>query len=151
MAENKPTDPADDQALLNSAIPIDQTDADDLLEKAIPIDEAAQTPSKNPDDPVAVDLAEVEEGRAEHKIHAFGATSRHEQKWNRTPNTTGQGAIHVKSFVAKLRLDAIDHLDQQINEWLDAHPQYEVKLVTTTVGELIGKTREQALFMNVWV
>ncbi len=86
------------------------------------------------------------------KIQMFGPqTTKHEDKWNRTPNTPGTGAIHVKTFVTKLRLDAIDHMDQQINEWLDAHPQYEVKFVTTTVGKLVGKITEEALFVNVWV
>ena len=87
-----------------------------------------------------------------NKIQVFGdKAKRHEETWNRTPNTTGQGAIHVKTFVSKLRLDAIERLDQQVNEWLDAHPQYEVKFVTTTTGQLMGKIEEPAIFMNVWV
>ena len=85
------------------------------------------------------------------KITAFGVRKPHEEHWQRMPNVTGQGAIHVKTFVTKLRLDAIDHLDTQVNEWLDNHPEYEVKFVTTTIGTLFGKNKEEALFMNVWV
>ena len=85
------------------------------------------------------------------KIMQFAQRVAHEDKWNRQPNVTGQGAIHVKTFVAKLRLDAVEHLDQQVNEWLDAHPEYEVKFVNTTVGQLVGKTTEDAMFMSVWV
>ena len=151
MAEDKPAGQVDDEDLLNNAIPISELDSDELLQNAIPIDQAEQNETVDSGQPEALDLAEAEEGQVKRKIQAFGPTSRHEEKWNRTPNTTGQGAIHVKTFVSKLRLDAIDHLDQVINEWLDANPQYEVKLVTTSIGELVGKTREQALFMSVWV
>lgn len=88
------------------------------------------------------------------KIRAFeqklGGVA-HEENWNRTPNITGTGAIHVKSFHCKLTGDSLEFLDMQINEWLDAHPQYEVKQVTTSVGDWSGKTREPALIVNVWV
>ena len=36
-------------------------------------------------------------------------------------------------------------------EWLDAHPQYEVKYVSTTVGELTGKLKEPHMICQVWV
>lgn len=88
-----------------------------------------------------------------NKIRAFEQKlgMRHEDSWARSPNVTGTGAIHVKSFHAKLTGDSLSFLDQQINEWLDAHPQYEVKLVTTTIGEWSGKLREPNLVVNVWV
>jgi hypothetical protein len=78
--------------------------------------------------------------------------NRHEDKWNRTPNTPGTGAIHVRSFRAKLSDDGIAYLDQQINEWLDAHPQYEVKIVNTSIGEWSTKLgKEPGVIVNVWV
>lgn len=85
------------------------------------------------------------------KITPFGKDQRHEEKWNRKPNTTGRGAIHVKTFHAKLTDDALTYMDQCINEWLDAHPQYEVKLVNSTVGTLTGKLKEPHLICQVWV
>lgn len=88
------------------------------------------------------------------KIRTFEqklAGSRHEDSWSRTPNATGMGAIHVKSFHCKLTGDSLAFLDQQINEWLDAHPQYEVKLVTTSIGTWTGKLKEPNLIVNVWV
>jgi hypothetical protein len=36
-------------------------------------------------------------------------------------------------------------MDNQINEWLDANPEVEVKFVTSTVGVFEGKMREPAL------
>ena len=75
----------------------------------------------------------------------------HESKWKRQPNVTGTGAIHVKSFHCKLTGDSLEFLDMQVNEWLDEHPEYEVKQVTTSIGEWTGKMKEPALIVNVWV
>ena len=85
------------------------------------------------------------------RITAFGKEQRHEDKWSRSPNTTGQGAIHVKTFHAKLTSDALEYMDQVINEWLDEHPQYEVKFVASTVGTLTGKLKEPNIICQVWV
>jgi hypothetical protein len=88
------------------------------------------------------------------KITAFEAKlgKRHEDSWARTPNTAGTGAIHVRTFHCKLNEDSIAYLDQQVNEWLDAHPQYEVKFSTMQVGEWTGKLGKEAhLIMSVWV
>lgn len=91
------------------------------------------------------------------KIRAFeprlgvGAVPRAEERWVRQPTLTGRGATHVKSFHCKLGAESLEFLDRQINEWLDAHPQYEVKFVTTAVGEWQGKVREPNLIVQVWV
>lgn len=85
------------------------------------------------------------------KITAFGKEQKHEEQWTRTPNTTGTGAIHVKTFHSKITDDALKYMDQTINEWLDTHPEYEVKFVTSTVGVLSGKLKEPALICQVWV
>jgi hypothetical protein len=90
------------------------------------------------------------------KIQAFeqklGASRKHEETWSRTPNSTGTGAIHVKTFHCKLNDDAISFLDQQVNEWLDGHPQYEVKNISTAVGDWTGKLGKEAhLIVSVWV
>ena len=85
-----------------------------------------------------------------NKIRSFDK-ARHEDEWSRTPNTTGAGAIHVKTFHSKLTDDALRYMDETINEWLDAHPQYEVKFVTSTVGTVTGKIKEPHLICQVWV
>ena len=89
------------------------------------------------------------------KIQAFQQAlggKRHEDSWNRTPNTPGTGAIHLRSFHCRLSDDALTFLDQQVNEWLDAHPQYEVKSVNTAVGDFQGKMgKEPHLILNIWV
>lgn len=103
--------------------------------------------------PVHRDARPADDGQP--KIRQFGARlggeGRHEDEWDRTPNTTGTGAIHVKSFHAKLTGESLEFLDRQINEWLDSHPQYEVKFVSTCVGEWTGKIKEPNLIVQVWV
>ena len=101
-------------------------------------------------EPRPVPIADASPGMSS-KIRAFGERPRHEESWTRTPNTTGTGAIHVKSFHAKLTDDALRYMDQSINEWLDAHPQYEVKFVNSTVGTLTGKLKEPHIICQVWV
>lgn len=89
------------------------------------------------------------------KIQAFESkigSRKHEDNWKRSPNVTGAGAIHIRTFHCKLSDDAIGYLDQQINEWLDAHPQYEVKFFSSNVGEWAGKLGKEAhLIVQVWV
>lgn len=89
------------------------------------------------------------------KIQAFQqalGAKRHEDQWKRSPNATGTGAIHCKSFHSKLSDDALSFLDEQVNQWLDSHPQYEVKFVSTSVGDFTGKLgKEPHLIMQVWV
>ncbi len=88
------------------------------------------------------------------KIQAFSqvmGSKKAGEDWKRKTNTTGTGATHMKSFHCKLNAESLDYLDQQINEWLDAHPDFEVKLVSTSVGEWTGKIKEPALVVSVWV
>ncbi len=101
-------------------------------------------------DPLDIDLSEPTSG--ESKIRAIGVSEdKKASKWKRQPNLTGTGATHVRTFFAKTRVEGFAALDEQINAWLDEHPEFEIKFVTTSVGELIGKTKEAALFVNVWV
>lgn len=137
---NSPGNISEEQ-LLADAIPIDinaaeendSTDHD--AEQMMPID--LDTPSSNV---IGSD-----------KIRTFDTRKPHVAHWKRTPNVTNAGAIHVKTFVTKLRLDAIEHMDQQINDWLDNHPEYEIKFVSQSIGKLVGKNTEDALFVSVWV
>ncbi|MFI4861705.1 MAG: hypothetical protein ACIAXF_13625 [Phycisphaerales bacterium JB063] len=142
-----PPEHADEKELLDNAIPIPLDELDD--EPAKPndkLDELAPLEVKG-----VVDNDDASAQAASRKIRQFAQRKVHEEHWNRKPNITGEGAIHVKTFVAKLRIEAIEYLDEQVNEWLDAHPEYEVKQVTTTVGKLVGKNTEDAIFMSVWV
>lgn len=136
-----------DRELLDSAIPIDF----DELEK--------DGPAKPVSDPGAVDMTPIEisddleiDEMGGSKIHMLGRKDGLDQeRWTRTPNSDGKGATHCKTFVAKLRLEAIAHMDNHVNEWLEQHPEVEVKFTTSSIGKLVGKVSEDALFLTVWV
>ncbi len=135
--------------LLADAIPIDLSESD-MLEDAIPIDQVTEAAPASD----GIDLAGDDSAAPRQQIRTFDSrkkTGDEDSKYQRKPQGNGTGGVRAKTFVAKLRLDAIEHLDHQINEWLDAHPHYEVKLVSTTVGELTGKIKEPALFMTVFI
>jgi hypothetical protein len=85
------------------------------------------------------------------KIKAFGPDmTRREHQWKRKTHVSGQGACRVKSFHGKYSDQGLEHMDDVINEWLDAHPEVEVKFVTSTVNVFEGKIREPALVLNLW-
>jgi ABC-type glycerol-3-phosphate transport system substrate-binding protein len=92
---------------------------------------------------------------AEHKpkILHTQATSIAGKKaeWKRKPNADGRGATHVKTFHSRLNTEAIEIMDDQINQWIEDHPELEVKLVSNTVGEWQGKVKEPALIVQIWV
>ena len=109
-------------------------------------------PAFGSDEPVPVVASSDPAGLPmKNKIRAIEKPRRHEEEWSRTPNTSGTGAIHVKTFHSKLTDDALRYMDQVVNEWLDQHPQYEVKFVNSTVGILTGKLKEPHLICQIWV
>ena len=120
-------------------------------------EQAQAEPEQGLDDTLPLDLSPEPSATgapvAPRKIQTFEQRlgRRHEDSWERSPNVTGTGAIHCKSFHCKLTGDSLEFLDQQINEWLDNHPQYEVKHVTTSIGTWTGKLKEPNLIVTVWV
>lgn len=97
---------------------------------------------------------EAPAAEAPSKIRAFAqsmAVTHATDGWNRQPFQPKTGAMHVKSFHCKLTGESLEFLDKQINDWLDAHPDYEVKMVTGTVGDWTGKLREPNLILQLWV
>jgi hypothetical protein len=120
---------------------------DEPTDAAIPM---AGADEEFPGNPIPVSAGPA--GGRPQGFRAIGIKSaRHEDAWNRTPNVTGTGAIHVQTFTSKLTEDGFRALDARINEWLDAHPQYEVKFTSTTIGVVTGKLKEPHLICQVWV
>ena len=150
MADQKEDD------LLANATPIDGIEEAEEIEEVEEADEEAQplelTAAEEEEEEIApIELTEDEEGAPAKAIQTFDRHKGWHADWKRQPNKTGTGATHMRTFVAKLRLDAIEHVDEQINEWLEQNPEFEVKLVTASVGILTGKLKEEAMFVTVWV
>jgi len=89
---------------------------------------------------------------APSKIKAFGvaADHSHSTRFTRQPNVTGHGACRVRTFHGRMSDEGLAYLDDKINEWLDRHPEIEIKNVTTAIGQFDGKIKEPALIVNVW-
>ncbi len=91
---------------------------------------------------------------APSKIKAFGneaaAHAGSLNKYKRTPHVTGYGACRVRSFLGKISGPGMEYMDNNINLWLDAHPEVEVKFVTTTIGPTDGKANDTSIVMNLW-
>lgn len=72
------------------------------------------------------------------------------QPYQRPLNQAGKAATRIRTFHAKLTEGAIRHLDQQVNTWLDGHPDVEIKFANTTVGVWEGKHPEPHLILSVF-
>ncbi len=99
-----------------------------------------------------ISLIEESAAPTQSKIKAFSSATGHgvSHAWKRQPTIAGHGAIRVRSFHGRLSDEGMEFMDNKINEWIDEHPDVEVKFVTTTIGTYEGKIREQALIVNVW-
>lgn len=110
-----------------------------------------EVPFDQPADDQLMPMAESAPAAPSKKITAFEKESHHTEHWKREPAVTGTGACHVRTFHSKLNNEALAYMDRTINEWLDAHPEYEVKFVSSTVGELSGKLKEPNLICQLWM
>jgi hypothetical protein len=99
-----------------------------------------------------ISLVEEADTKVSSKIQAFGVAAAHGQRltFKRTPNLTGFGSIRIRTFHGRLSDEGLAFMDDKINEWLDGHPEIEIKNVTSTVGLYDGKIKEPALILNVW-
>lgn len=91
-------------------------------------------------------------GQPASKIRAFTVAGAHvtSHQFKRQPNVTGRGITRVRTFHGRLSEEGMAFMDDKINEWIDMHPEIEVKFVTTSIGVFEGKIRDQQMIMNVW-
>jgi hypothetical protein len=66
------------------------------------------------------------------------------------PRPGATGATRLRIFHARLSEGAVGHLEQQINAWLESHPEVEVKFAETTVGVWEGKHAEPNLIVTLF-
>jgi hypothetical protein len=86
------------------------------------------------------------------RIHGFsdGGHRHYTENWKRQAHTTGTGAVRVRSFHGRLSEQGLEYMDHAINDWLDHHPEIEIKNVTSSVGLFDGKMKEPAVILNLW-
>ncbi len=89
-------------------------------------------------------------------IHGFSgfsvpdAMGAEKEEFQRQLNLTGKGATRIRIFHSKISEGAVRHLNEQINEWLDANPDIEIKFANTTVGMWEGKHSEPNLLLMLF-
>lgn len=139
-----------------------QTDSNELQQKdpsaptsipRMPDDDIPESPTTSSDPSAAPDYTQpqTEATAGSKKIRAFVKNVKHKESWLRTPNLTPYGATHVHTFHAKLTDESLAYMDTVINEWLEQHPECDVKFVSSTIGTFTGKVKEPALICQVWV
>jgi hypothetical protein len=85
------------------------------------------------------------------KIHNItAATSIAQHAYKRPINTNKTGAVRMRTFHCRLSEQGVEYLDQTINDWLETHPDIEVKFTASTIGMWDGKLKEPTLIINVW-
>jgi hypothetical protein len=108
-------------------------------------------------DPIALEGDDEESPAAaaapKIKMQVLGMSSglsTHKTQFKRHTFAGGQGACRVRTFHGRLSDEGMAYMDDKVNEWLDEHPDIEVKFVNTAIGLYDGKIKEPALIMNVW-
>ncbi|MGA2497339.1 MAG: hypothetical protein ABSH20_06340 [Tepidisphaeraceae bacterium] len=126
-----------------SGIPIGKPPTEDLESIAL-VEEPA--PVAVPGQPASA------QAQPASKIRAFTVAGAHvtSHQFKRQPNVTGHGATRVRTFHGRLSDEGMAFMDDKINEWIDDHPEVEIKHVSTCIGVFEGKIRDQALVVNIW-
>ena len=128
-------------------MPMQQTKVLDLTPLELEDEEPAPAPVGT------ANAAAAAPSQAPSKIRALGTSIgnlHHQENFKRATTVTGHGAVRVRSFHGRLSDEGLVYMDTKINEWLDTHPDIEVKFSTTTVGLYDGKIKEPALIVNIW-
>lgn len=73
---------------------------------------------------------------------ALAQADRHEV-FKRPLVTAADGATRCRTFHSKLTDAALSYMDNQINEWSDAHPEVHVKFATSTIGLFEAKQHQE--------
>ena len=70
-------------------------------------------------------------------------------EFKREPVNTGTGAVRCRAFHCKIAESSIEHMENQINAWLDDE-NIDVKHVGHIVGAMEGKHTEPNIIVMVW-
>jgi hypothetical protein len=104
-------------------------------------------------EPIELIEEETAEATEPSKITTFETNSvlvqRDKRRYKRSLSQ-GAGATRIRVFHAKLGDQAMSHMEELINEWIDESPDIEIKFTSTTVGVVEGKRSEPHLIVTVW-
>jgi hypothetical protein len=122
----------------------------DKAREAKPSSVPAGRQKADEDEPVG--LVEGGEDRPS-AVRSLGAgaakVSTRKEKFRRSLNLSGKGATRCRIFYSKIAVAPLEHLETQINDWLDGE-DVDVKQVGHIIGNMVGKTIEPSLIVMVW-
>lgn len=78
-----------------------------------------------------------------------GKVGEHKTQFKRQLNKDGCGAVRCRIFNSKIALASLQHMETQINEWMDEN-DFEIKHVGHCIGVMEGKTQEPNMIVTVW-
>ncbi len=116
---------------------------------------AAAAPKDISEEKISLDgnLDEAPTGPTKIRSFASGSTlagAHHDADLKRGVSASSDPPTRIRTFHSKLTPAALAHMDDLINEWIDAHPEIHIKLVATTVGPFEAKHVEQHLIVNIF-
>lgn len=118
--------------------------------QAVPV---ATAKKEVPEEPIS--LVEAGVGGSSGLIRSFAASStlggvHTDSNLKRPMSTVSEPPTRCRTFNGKLTPAALAHMDTQINEWLDAHPDIFIKHVVSAVGPFEAKHVEQHLILTIF-
>lgn len=112
-------------------------------------------PADAPDTPVLVmeDILSAPDEDAPSQIHGFsGATElkQKEKEYRRSLLTGTRSATRCRTFHCKLTDASLQHLNEQVNEWVDEHDDIEIKYALSNIGVVEGKHSDPHMILTVF-
>jgi len=107
-----------------------------------------------PEEEEPISLVESAESMIKPKaVRTFGAGTsplgEKKAEFKRPMNITGKGATRCRVFHSKIATAPLEHLQDNINEWMDAD-EIEIKHVGQVIGIMDEKRKEPNLLVLVW-
>jgi hypothetical protein len=97
-----------------------------------------------------VDTSTPAAGRSSTNLGMVGFTDLDTYVFKRPMSPPDQGATRVRIFHCKLSDGPLTQLNRQINAWLDAHPDVQIKHATTNIGTWEGRHSEQHIIITLY-
>jgi len=119
---------------------------------------AQQPPKDIADIPISLDdddiivLDEEADEAPSTQVRAFGAAAMQAQEpeYQRPLLKDTARATRCRTFHCKMSDASFRHLNLQINEWVDAHPEVEIKFALSNVGVVEGKHADPHLIVTIF-
>lgn len=129
-----------------------KADSPEAGPQPVPVPVEDVSPSPVSEEPLSLVEEESNDGSGMSRIRARAPGSplgQEKRQFERPLNINKTGATRCRIFHSRVALAPLDHMQTNINEWLDSE-EIEVKHVGHLVGVMEGKSPEPNLLVMVW-